>query len=115
MRGGRALGLRPAHRYVARDRSQAWWLLVVPAVIAGLWAGVQLVKASVPLPVQVLVAVVAAVIALVVPELRARRRHDDERRRVVATHLRLLSGAGQLPVVEEVNDPSHLGVRGRSR
>jgi tetratricopeptide (TPR) repeat protein len=110
MRSGRAQGVRPAPRYIGLDRSQAWWLLVVPAVIAGLWAAVQLVKASVPLPVQVLVAVVAAVIAVVVPELRARRRQDDERHRVMATHLRLLTDAGKLPLVEEVNDPSQLGV-----
>jgi tetratricopeptide (TPR) repeat protein len=86
------------------------WLLVVPAVVAGLWAAVQLVKASVPLPIQVLVAVLVAVLALVVPELRARRRQDDERRRVVATHLRLLTDTGKLPLVEEVNDPGELGV-----
>jgi tetratricopeptide (TPR) repeat protein len=110
MRSGRAQGVRPALRYIGRDRSQAWWLLVVPAVIAGLWAALQLVKASVPLPVQVLVAVVAAVIAVIVPELRARRRLADERRQVMATHLRLLTDAGKLPFVEEVDDPSQLGV-----
>lgn len=110
MGSGRAQGVRPVPRFLGRDRSQAWWLLVVPAVIAGLWAAVQLVKPSVPLPVQVLVAVVAAVIAVVVPELRVRRRRDDERRRVLATHLRLLPDAGKLPLVEEADDPSQLGV-----
>jgi hypothetical protein len=105
MGSGRVQSVRPVPRFIGRDRSQAWWLLVVSAVIAGLWAAVQLVKPSVPLPVQVLVAVVAAVIAVVVPELRVRRRRDDERRRVMACHLRLLPDAGKLPLVEPPPGP----------
>src|SRR5215472_4437510 len=110
VRSGRAQGVRPARHYLGRDRSQAWWLLIVPAVIAGLWAAVQLAKVPLPLPVAVLAGVVAAVIAVVFPELRARRRQDDERRRVMATQLRLLTGAGTPPLVEEVGDPGRLGV-----
>ena len=72
VRSGRAQGVRPARHYLGRDRSQAWWLLIVPAVIAGLWAAVQLAK--VPLSVAVLAGVAAAVIAVVFPELRVWRR-----------------------------------------
>jgi hypothetical protein len=110
VRSERALGLRPAHGFTGRDRSKAWWLLGASAVIAALWAAVQLLGASVPLLVQVLVAVAAAVIAVVVPELRARRQQDDERRRVMASHLRLLADDGRLPLVGEIADPGQLGV-----
>jgi len=110
VRSGRAQGVRPARHYLGRDRSQAWWLLIVPAVIAGLWAAVQFAKVPLPLPVAVMAPVVAAAIAVVFPELRARRRQDDERRRVMANQLRLLTGAGTPPLVEEVGDPGRLGV-----
>lgn len=91
VRSGRAQGVARAPRYIGRDRSQAWWLLILPAVIVGLWAALQLVKASVPLPDQVLIAVLAAVIAVVVPQVHAGRKQDDERRQVMATHLRRLT------------------------
>jgi hypothetical protein len=84
-----------------RERERAWWLLLVPCVAAGLWAVAQVL--AWPIPARAALAGVAAVVTLVVPELRARRALDQRKQQLVK-RVEVHGRKGRLPQVRDVSD-----------
>lgn len=84
-----------------RERERAGWLLLVACLAAGLWAAAQVL--AWPIPARAALAVFAAVVALTVPELRARRA-ADQRREQLMTRVEVHGRDGWLPQVSEVSD-----------
>src|SRR5579859_6673734 len=82
-------------------RAYAGWLLLVACAVAGLWAVAQVLGWAVP--VRAALAVVAAVVALVVPELRERRSAAQRQEQLVA-RVEVRGRQGQLPQVREVTN-----------
>lgn len=85
----------------SRERERAWWLLVVACAAAGLWAVAQVL--AWPIPARAALAAVAAAVALIVPELRARRAAIQRKEQLVA-RLEVHGRTGWLPEVSEVSD-----------
>lgn len=87
-----------------RERERAWWLLLVGlvgCVAAGLWAVAPVL--GWPIPVRVALTALAAVVGLVVPELRARRAADQRQERLVA-RVEVRGRKAWLPRVRDVSD-----------
>jgi hypothetical protein len=83
------------------ERERAWWLVVVACIAAGLWAVAQVL--TWPVPARAALAVVAAVVALIVPELRARRGVKQRQEQLIA-RLEVHGRNGLLPQVRDASD-----------
>ena len=83
------------------DRAHAWWLVLVACAAAGLWAVAQVL--GWPVPARAALAAFAAVVALVVPELRERRSAAQRQEQLVA-RVEVRGRHGRLPQVREVTD-----------
>ena len=84
-----------------KERERAWWLLLVACAAAGLWAIAQVL--AWPIPVRAALALTAAAVALVVPELRARRAAIQRQEQLVA-RVEVPGRDGRLRPVCEVSD-----------
>jgi len=99
-------GLLPWHRrgrrvgFVSRGRERAWWLVGAAVLAAVLWAIAQVLKW--PVGLQVVLTVLAAAVALIVPELRARGAQDDTRERLLKQRVAVPIEHRQLPLVRDV-------------
>jgi hypothetical protein len=92
---------RQQRMYFRRERERAWWLLFVACVAAALWAVAQVL--AWPIAARAALAGVAAVVALIVPELRARRAAEQRREQLVA-RVSVRGRKGWLPHVRDVSD-----------
>jgi hypothetical protein len=89
-------------RFSKRQRERAWWLVGAAAIAAALWALAQVLDW--PIAVRAVLASLAAVAALLIPELRARGARADLRQQLL--HRLEIPGAdGALPRVASV-EPS---------
>ena len=87
-------------RHMGRGRERAWWLLAAAMVFAVLWAVAQVLQW--PVWARAVLGGLAAAAALVVPELRARYKQDDDLAGLLAKAAAVSAGRGQLPRVREV-------------
>src|SRR6478752_5973386 len=84
-----------------RERAHAGWLLLVACAAAGLWAVAQVL--AWPIPARAALAAVAAAVALIVPELRAKRAAVQRQEQLVA-RVEVRGRSGWLPQVSDVSD-----------
>ncbi len=87
-------------RFVGRGHERALWLLGAAVLIAVLWAIAQQLKW--PVWVQAVLAGLAAAVALIIPELRARFEQDAERKRLLKGLVAVLDRHDRLPQVRAV-------------
>ena len=87
-------------RFVSRGRDRAWWLLGAAMLVAVLWAIAQVLEW--PVWLQVVLAGLAAAVALIVPELRARGTEDDTRARLLEQRVAVSGGHHRLLRVRDV-------------
>ena len=86
-------------RFGGRGRERAWWLLAAAVLFAVLWAVAQVL--AWPLWARATLAGMAAVVALVVPELRVRFKQDDTRAALVTKTVAMPSEPARLPLARE--------------
>src|SRR3712207_6539652 len=86
-----------------RGRERAWWLLAAAGLFAVLWSVAQVFEW--PVWARGVLGGLAAAAALVVPELRARYKQDDELAAAVAKASAVPVRRGRLPRVREVTLP----------
>jgi hypothetical protein len=84
-----------------RQRERAWWLLFAACAVAALWAIAQVL--AWPILVRAALAVAAAAVGLIVPEVRARRAVAQRQEQLVA-RVEVHGRDSPLPRVREVSD-----------
>ena len=92
------LGRRP--RFAGRGRERSWWLLLAAALAVVLWAIAQVL--GWPIWARAVLAGLAAAVAVIVPELRARFGQDDTRARLVDQRVAVSGGRRRLLRVRDV-------------
>src|SRR6185312_14940031 len=93
-------------RSTGRGRERAWWLLAAAALFAVLWAVAQVLQW--PAWARAVLGGLAAMAVLVVPEMRARYKQDDELAMLVAKAA-TFAPKGRLPRLRDV-EASDLGI-----
>jgi TPR repeat protein len=95
------VGTKAPVRFSRRGRERAWWLVAIAVTMAAAWAVGSVLQW--PVAIRAMLAGLGALVAGLVPELRARRAQDDARDRLLAGRLSVPATGRRLPRVRDVS------------